>query len=406
MLRGAVRNYAWGSRTVIADLTGRPGPTEEPEAELWLGAHPGDPAWVDGEDGLRSLREELQRDARRHLGPRVEARFGGELPYLMKVIAVSSPLSLQAHPNAEQAKSGFLLEEWRSVPREAPDRNYRDPHHKPEMVVALTPFDALAGFRSVNQTRDLLVAWGITDDIDVNGVLATTASPAYVLSHLVASWLHAPHDLLVSTITRVRRAAHEQLQRADPLFVAEAATMVQLTELYPSDPGVLAALSLNRITLQPGEAIFLPAGNLHAYLHGAAVEVMSNSDNVLRGGLTPKHVDVAELLRVLDYTPVTPSALAPRSVAVGPRVAFEVGVDDFALTVWNIDGPLSQQVEVGEIDCGPQILLCTEGAVTVCDSSRSIDVRGGQAVWISAGDQPVKMDAHRPSQVFVARCPY
>jgi mannose-6-phosphate isomerase len=162
LLRGAIRTYAWGSRTAIAELTGRPIPTAEPEAELWLGAHPGDPAWLVTEDGERSLLKSLRADPERQLGAAVRARFGDDLPFLVKVIAADQPLSLQAHPSAEQAVEGYRREDLMGVPLCSPVRNYRDRSHKPELVVALERFEALAGFRPARRTRELFRALSTT----------------------------------------------------------------------------------------------------------------------------------------------------------------------------------------------------------------------------------------------------
>ena len=232
----------------------------------------------------------------------MRGRFGDTLPFLLKVLAADEPLSLQAHPSAEQAMEGFAREEKLGIPVSAPTRNYRDASHKPEILVALGQFEALAGFRSAARSVELMRALAVTDlDPFVN--LLSDQSDADGLRALFTTWITAPQPDLDVLVPAVIDGAIHYVRSGKKKFAAEAKTVLELGERYPGDAGVLASLLLNRITLNPGEAIYLPAGNLHTYLHGVGVEVMANSDNVLRGGLTPKHVDVPELLRVLDFTP-------------------------------------------------------------------------------------------------------
>ena len=310
LLRGAVRTYAWGSRTAIAEFTGRPSPTAHPEAELWFGAHPGDPAWLETDSGEHSLLQTVRDDPEGQLGAAVRSRFGDTLPFLMKVLAADEPLSLQAHPSAEQAVEGFAREDRLGIPVSSPIRNYRDRSHKPELLVALQTFEVLAGFRPVPRTVELMRALSVTD-LDPFVGLLTGQPDADGLRALFTTWITAPQPDLDLLVPAVIEGAIHYVRSGEKEFVAEARTVLELGERYPGDAGVLAALLLNRLSLRPGEGIYLPAGNLHTYLHGVGIEVMANSDNVLRGGLTPKHVDVPELLRVLDFTPASESALRP-----------------------------------------------------------------------------------------------
>src|SRR5690349_8462231 len=322
LLRGALRTYAWGSRTAIAEFTGRQSPTAHPEAELWFGAHPGDPAWLETDSGEESLLEALRTDPEGQLGAAVRNRFGDTLPFLMKVLAADEPLSLQAHPSAEQAAEGFAREDRLGIPVSSPIRNYRDRSHKPELLVALQTFEVLAGFRPALKSVDMMQALGVSDlDPFVN--LLTGQPDAGGLRALFTTWITAPQPDLDVLVSAVIDGAINYVRAGKKQFAAEAKTVLELGERYPGDAGVLASLLLNRLTLRPGEAIYLPAGNLHAYLHGVGIEVMANSDNVLRGGLTPKHVDVPELLRVLDFAPVSNATLHPATSEDGTETVYE-----------------------------------------------------------------------------------
>ena len=337
LLRGAVRTYAWGSRTAIADFTGQPSPTAHPEAELWFGAHPGDPAWLETDEGERSLLDTLRSDPEGQLGTAVRGRFGDCLPFLVKVLAADEPLSLQAHPSAAQAVEGFAREEKLGIPVTAPTRNYRDRSHKPELLVALGQFEALAGFRPAASSVELMRALAVSDlDPFVN--LLSGQSDADGLRALFTTWITAPQPDLDVLVPAVIEGAIHYVRSGKKKFAAEARAVLELGERYPGDAGVLASLLLNRISLKPGEAIYMPAGNLHTYLHGVGVEVMANSDNVLRGGLTPKHVDVPELLRVLDFTPAADDVIHPRITRDGTELVYTTPAPEFAVSVLCIDG--------------------------------------------------------------------
>jgi mannose-6-phosphate isomerase len=400
LLRGAVRTYAWGSRTAIADFTGRPTPTPHPEAELWFGAHPGDPAWLETEAGERSLLATLAADPEGQLGGAVCDRFGDTLPFLVKVLAADEPLSLQAHPSAQQAAEGFDREERLGIPITSPTRNYRDRSHKPELLIALDQFEALAGFREAQRTVKLMKALAVSD-LDPFVELLSGQSEADGLRALFTTWITAPQPHLDMLVPTVLDGAIHYLRSGETEFAPEAKDMLELGERYPGDAGVLAALLLNRVSLRPGEAIFLPAGNLHTYLRGMAVEVMANSDNVLRGGLTPKHVDVAELLRILDFRPAAESSLRPQTWRDGPELVYATPTTEFAVSCLRIDGEhLGHEIDATIRHEGPQILLCTGGAVLVHAKSSSLTLQRGQAAWVSADDGPIRLVAEQPSELF------
>lgn len=405
LLRGAIRTYAWGSRTAIAEFTGRPVPAAHPEAELWLGANSGDPSWLEAPGGDISLLQALHDDPEGQLGSATRAEFGDSLPFLVKVLAADEPLSLQAHPSAEQAAEGFRREERLGIPVNSPVRNYRDASHKPELAVALHQFEALAGFRPVAKTVELLRALAVSD-LDPSIDLLNDQSDADGLRALFTTWITAPQPDIDVLVSAVLDGAINYLSSGATEFAAEAKTVLELGERYPGDAGVLAALLLNRITLGPGEGIYLAAGNLHAYLSGVALEVMANSDNVLRGGLTPKHVDVPELLRVLNFTPTTESQLRVDTHQHGLAAFYDTPAAEFAASMLTlgadavgheVDAPLRQGAAQG-----PQILLCIEGATTVHGKSGALTLNRGAAAWVAADDGPIRLVAQEPTKIFRA----
>lgn len=351
LLNNPVRGYAWGSRTVLADLLGRPVPSPGPEAELWIGAHPGDPSTVGGVP----LTDMIAAAPGEVLGETVTARYGARLPYLLKVLAAGAPLSLQAHPDPVQAAGGYEAEEAAGVPVDAPHRRYRDPYHKPELLVALTEFRALCGFRDPEESAELLAGLAVPA---LGPVVAALAGGD--LAGAMRRLLEYPEPAVLAAAV----AQHDRLA-------------AELAATYPGDVGVVVALLLNQVTLAPGEAIFMPAGNLHAYLHGAGVEIMAASDNVLRGGLTPKHVDVAELLRVLRFEPLAEPVLAPVPVRPGV-VTWPVPVTDFTLHRVRLDAGRSA-VELAVT--GPRVVLCVAGEVRADDGVTPVTVSRGSAAF-------------------------
>ncbi len=402
LLRGALRTYAWGSRTAIAEFTGKPSPTAHPEAELWFGAHPGDPAWLETDTGEQSLLETVRSDPEGQLGAAVRNRFGDTLPFLMKVLAADEPLSLQAHPSAEQAAEGFAREDRLGIPVSSPIRNYRDRSHKPELLVALGTFEVLAGFRPAAKSVELLRALAVSNlDPFVN--LLAGQPDADGLRALFTTWITAPQPDLDVLVPTVIDGAINYVRSGEKQFVAEARAVLELGERYPGDAGVLASLLLNRLTLRPGEGIYLPAGNLHTYLHGVGIEVMANSDNVLRGGLTPKHVDVPELLRVLDFEPASEATLRPKTSEDGMETVYETAAPEFSVSVLGIDGDLlGHEVDAPSRHDGPQIVLCTEGSAVLHAKSSVVTLERGAAAWVSADDGPIRLVAQRPTKLFRA----
>lgn len=380
LLQNPVRTYSWGSRTVIAELLGEEVPAPHPQAEMWLGAHPGDPSQLVLEDGTRSsLLEAITADPAGRLGADRAQRWQGRLPFLLKVLAADEPLSLQAHPSAGQAAEGFRREDAAGLPRDAPDRNYRDASHKPELVCALTEFHALVGFRDPAATVRLLAELDVPE-LAAHAGLLTAQPDADGLRALFTTWITLPQSVL-DTLVPALQDGCVRLAAGGGEFAAVARTVLELSERYPGDAGVLAALLLHRVTLQPGEALHLPAGNLHAYLYGAGVEVMANSDNVLRGGLTPKHVDVPELMRVLDFTAPAPPVLT--GTPEGAWVRYDTPAEEFLLRRLEAD-----EGEVPVPGDGPRILLCTAGAagVRAGGDGSGVEIKRGAALWLGPGE--------------------
>ena len=327
-------------------------------------------------------------------------RFGDALPFLVKVLAADEPLSLQAHPSAAQAVEGYQREDRQGVPVNDPVRNYRDRNHKPELLVALAEFEALAGFRPAERSVALMRELGVPALSPFIALLSGQAD-ADGLRALFTTWITAPQPDLDALIPAVLDGAVGYVRSGATEFAAEARSVLELGERYPGDAGVLAALLLNRVSLKPGEGIFLPAGNLHSYLYGVGLEVMANSDNVLRGGLTPKHVDVPELLRVLDFLPVADVRVATEREGI--ELAYRTPTEEFATAMLTLDAAdLGREVPAPAHHPGPQILICTQGSVTVHSDSAAVELDRGAALWVPAADGPIRLESHRPAAVFRA----
>ncbi|MTD14093.1 mannose-6-phosphate isomerase, class I [Nakamurella sp. YIM 132087] len=378
-----IRPYAWGSRTAIAELLGAPSPAPHPQAELWMGAHPGDPSALLRSEQI-TLLAAIEADPVGELGSRVAERFG-QLPFLLKVLAAAEPLSLQAHPSIAQARLGYDAEEKAQVPLSSSHRNYRDRNHKPELICALTEFHALCGFRDPAVTVELLAELGVPQ-LDHYLSLLSGQPDSDGVRALFSSILTIPSSLMEPMLGAVLSACVARVQQGST-FADEYRTALELGERYPGDPGVLASLLLNRVVLAPGQALFLSAGNLHAYLSGVGVELMANSDNVLRGGLTPKHVDVPELMKVLDFSAGPVEILGGESA--GAEVVYPTPVPEFRLSRITVDGaPVPVRHD------GPQMVLVVDGAVTLASGGSTLDVPKGQSVWVPARDHDVVLGGH------------
>jgi mannose-6-phosphate isomerase len=354
-ITGTVQPYAWGSTTALASLRGI-APTGEPEAELWYGSHPSAPS-----------------------------RFVltgapiGDLPFLVKILAAGAPLSIQTHPNLAQARAGFAREEAAGLALSAPTRTYRDANHKPEIIIALTEFEALCGFRPAAEITSVFHSFGTVHLRILADGLAPTPEGIRELLGMLFSLGSDDRKQLVESLVRV-------CERSSFTANDTAQLVLRLNEFYPGDIGCVVALMLNHVTLAPGQAIFLDAGNLHAYISGMGVEVMANSDNVVRGGLTPKNIDVPEMLRVVNPTPLLDPVFRPVIDATPgvETVRFHPPVTDFAVDRITLEGaPASWSATHDEI------VLCTAGSVNglgpadaaVVHAGEHIELRGDGVVW-------------------------
>ncbi|MFJ3883418.1 mannose-6-phosphate isomerase, class I [Streptomyces sp. NPDC090077] len=366
-LTNTIRPYAWGSTTAIPALLGVE-PTGEPQAEMWMGAHPGAPSRLDRGAGETTLAAVIDADPEGELGAAAVAKFGPRLPFLLKILAAGAPLSVQVHPDLAQAAAGFEDEERRGVPIDAGHRNYKDANHKPELICALTPFDGLCGFRPPLEAAQLLEGLGV-DSLKPYADLLRAHPEEAALREVLTAVLTADREEMARTVAETAAAA----ERLGGPYEAYAG----LVHDYPGDPGVIAAMLLNHVRLQPGEAMFLGAGIPHAYLDGLGVELMANSDNVLRCGLTPKHVDVPELLKVVVFEPSAPGVLRPEGD--GEEV-YETPIDEFRLSR-HVLAPGGAPRPLP--DATPQILLCTAGAPRVGE----LALAPGESVFVPAGEK-------------------
>lgn len=354
-LEGVVQNYDWGDPTAIPELLGTE-PNGTPQAELWLGSHPRGPGRLGDGTSLEAITD---------------------LPFLLKVLAARMPLSIQSHPSLDQARAGFAKEDAAGIAIDAPDRVYRDANHKPELICALTPFKALCGFRRPDASRAILAAF------DRNGETFAPLAARLAESSLaeVVTWVLASGSPEVAAMA----AVFDPAARPFGAHTGDAAVAIgaarHCATHFPGDPGVVLSLLMNHVTLEPGQAVFLEAGNLHAYLEGVGIEVMANSDNVVRGGLTPKHVDVDELLAVVSFEPIDP----PVQRRSGTVQVYDSPIPEFELTRYDFASfGVARALEVE----GPEIVLVTMGWIEVTSGDGDVlTLDKGQAaiVWPDAG---------------------
>ncbi|AHJ74089.1 mannose-6-phosphate isomerase [Kosakonia sacchari] len=373
-LINSVQNYAWGSKTALTDLYGIANPDNLPMAELWMGAHPKSSSKVQDASGqTRALREVIDQDKTRLLGSAVANRFG-ELPFLFKVLCADQPLSIQVHPNKKNSETGFAKENAAGIPLDAAERNYKDPNHKPELVFALTPFLAMNAFREFSDIVSLLQP-------------VAGAHPA------IAHFLQAPGaERLSELFAALLNMQGEEKSRA--LAVLKSAlgnhsgepwqTIRLISEFYPDDSGLFSPLLLNVVKLNPGEAMFLFAETPHAYLQGVALEVMANSDNVLRAGLTPKYIDIPELVANVKFTPKPASELLTQPTQHGAALDFPIPVDDFAFSLHDLS---SKETQLAQQSAA--IVFCVEGEAVLSKASQQLVLKAGESAFIAADESPV-----------------
>ena len=375
-MAGVVQPYAWGSTTFIPELLGTE-PTGDPQAELWLGAHPSAAATLDG----RPIDDVIDEDPEGVLGSASVQEFGPKLSFLLKVLAAAEPLSLQAHPSRKQAEEGFAREEEAGVPAEAKHRLYKDDWPKPELLCALVESEALCGFRDPSRTHALVEQLGGEKTLELMAPLGDASLRVDERLERVFTTIMRLDDPKPYVAEVAERAKALDADQVGGELGTLADTVRLLADRHPDDPGVLAAMLMNRVVLQPGDGIFLDAGNLHAYLRGAGMEIMANSDNVLRGGLTSKHVDVDELTSVLDFNPISGDTLSPEPVSDGV-VRYPTPATEFVL--WRLTSTGSSVVEIPETHAG-RALIVMEGSLTLSSDETDLALEQGQAAFLGAG---------------------
>ncbi|MCU6407422.1 mannose-6-phosphate isomerase [Enterobacter quasiroggenkampii] len=375
-LINSVQNYAWGSKTALTDLYGIANPNNLPMAELWMGAHPKSSSKIEDASGqVRSLRDVIEANKAALLGDKVAQRFG-ELPFLFKVLCADQPLSIQVHPNKQASEIGFAKENAAGIPLDAAERNYKDPNHKPELVFALTPFLAMNAFREFSEIISLLQPVAGAH----NAIAHFLENPnADALSQLFASLLNMQGEEKSHALAVLKAALDSQ--QGEPWE-----TIRLISEFYPDDSGLFSPLLLNVVKLNPGEAMFLFAETPHAYLQGVALEVMANSDNVLRAGLTPKYIDIPELVANVKFVAKPAAELLTQPVKNGAELDFPIPVDDFAFSLHDLS---SAETSVAQESAA--ILFCVEGEATLRKGEQRLVLKPGESAFVAANESPVSV---------------
>jgi mannose-6-phosphate isomerase len=386
LLDNTVQNYAWGSYTGFSKYLGIEQAPDKPSAELWMGAHPQAPSMLIEPTGAKiPLDKFIEADPDGSLGGKAARAFGG-LPFLFKVLSASMPLSIQVHPTKTRAEAGFAREEQAHIPRNAPERNYKDPNHKPELAVALSPFTVICGFRKPAEIEQLLGP-------DLCRLLGFSAADwpgsAFTLVHGALS-RHEHEKLVLESIVRDRaRVLSSSLENSTRLA---ASIVLKLYDYYPHDTGALSPFFLDIFELSPGQGLFIPAGVMHAYIEGTILEIMATSDNVLRGGLTQKHIDVEELLSCI-LPDAHPNVVLPHGIEKSnddsriesEELFWETPTREFRLSKVRIG---KGKVISRSLD-GPEIVLCEQGEInigtTMTDTSENLSKAGNSSIELSSG---------------------
>ncbi len=372
-LINSVQNYAWGSKTALTELYGIQNPDSLPMAELWMGAHPKSSSRVLENGKPRALREVIDADRSALLGEAVAQRFG-ELPFLFKVLCADQPLSIQVHPNKKASEIGFAKENAAGIPLDAAERNYKDPNHKPELVFALTPFLAMNAFREFSEIVSLLQPVSGAH----NAIAHFLQEPgAERLSQLFASLLNMQGDEKSRALAVLKAALNSQ--QGEPWE-----TIRVISEFYPDDSGLFSPLLLNVVKLEPGEAMFLFAETPHAYLKGVALEVMANSDNVLRAGLTPKYIDIPELVANVKFEPKPADELLTRPAQQGSELDFPIPVADFAFSLHDLSATPAHLAQESAA-----IVFCVQGEAVLSKGEQQLVLKPGESAFIAANESPV-----------------
>jgi mannose-6-phosphate isomerase len=377
-----IRPYEWGSRSFIAELQGR-APTVSPEAELWIGAYGPSQSSVMVGAGSVALSDLIELNPERAIGVDTIRRFGPSLPFLMKVLAAEQPLSLQVHPSRAWAAKRFPEEQAEGIAKDSPVRLYQDSNHKPELLCALTTFQALCGFAPIAESIAMLNKLGGECGDMLRGRLELVAESHGTVKELVEAILRRTLDV-GPVISRCR----EVLTRPEglhPDLFRKFEWCVALADMYPGDPAAAISLLMNFVTLNRGDSLQLPAGVMHAYLHGAGIEVMAASDNVLRAGLTSKTIAVEELLQVVNFqSSPNPAISAP---ALEHLHTYESPSREFKLVaIRRLSKPLTLQL------IGPGLVICTSGPMSLQSNSTKIGLQTGEAAFVLASAAEVVIE--------------
>lgn len=386
ILKNPVQNYAWGSRTFIQQLMGDPLPGDKPQAELWMGVHPKAPSQVLYNSEWISLPEFIRKDPEGILGESVAKKFSDKLPFLFKVLAAAKPLSIQAHPDRDQAREGFARENEMKTSLDAPNRNYRDENHKPELICALTPFWVLSGFRRIDDVIELAERIGAPALKDkglfLRGRSGSESLKAF-FTNLMTMEKGAQRQLVSQVVdySEKHSAIHRILE-----------WVIKLHQRYPGDIGVLSPIFMNVLRLEPGEALYTPTGRLHAYLEGAGMELMANSDNVLRGGLTAKNMDVPELLKILNFTDDKVDILVPERRQSSENI-YRTPAKEFSLSMISVGkGSLFESPQKRSVE----IMACLEGDALVTDlgNGEGLSLTKGAVIIIPAAVENYRIEGN------------
>ncbi len=379
-LSGVVQNYAWGSHSEIAHFQGRSVPTEAPEAEVWFGAHPRAPSTIEVDGTCHKLDAFIQESPNRELGNDVMRRYA-RLPFLLKILAVDQPLSIQLHPSHEQAQKGFQRERSLGISSDDPRANYRDDWPKPELLCPLTEFEVLCGFRPIEELISLFGTLG-GECFEAAKETLKSSPNAQGLRQVATAWLNAAGDAK-SALFDAAIEAYSRVSTPASFPENDVSTILDLAQRYPGDMGVIVTSLLRHLVLSPAMGLFVPAGVLHAYLRGFAIEVMANSDNVLRGGLTPKHVDVVELLGLTNFNSDRP-LIVPLQERWPLEKNFVTDASQFAVSRIDIENHVSWCATKRS---GPEMLLCVKGNLSVIGTlEEQLELARSECAWISADE--------------------
>ena len=383
-LKNQFRHYDWGSYDFIPDFLGFENSQNLPWAEMWMGSHPGAPSMVEKDGTLISLGNLIAENTEYCLGKRGAEKYG-QLPFLFKLLAAGKPLSIQAHPPEGKASEGFHRENREGLPLDAPNRNYRDTRHKPEIICALNSFAALCGFRKKEEIYSLIEIISKISDGELKQSMEKLMSalkqeaenPLRTFIKTFITEFSGSHELGQLLIKR-----QALLERDFPEYKGEWKICSYLASLYPADGSVIAPLFLNILELKPGEAMYIPTGILHAYIYGFGIELMADSDNVIRGGLTAKHIDREELLKILDFSEYQPEIIKAPDSSPGPfHSSYPARYEEFTLSVMK-----SQGDRVFYSETGPSIVMVSEGNAAVASGNDTLlEMKTGESIFIPAG---------------------